>query len=144
GQDRQYARRGESFVEWLQENLPAFLDGYLKERIPVWIEGKQRDFVPKMTTAAGRRVAATRIERLSRVSTELVAELEGLEEALEDGRLAVVRYFMEHRDNPRLTQQLGILEARWAATQPGGDAVGAPATPAELLRQLRAEVAGDE
>jgi HD superfamily phosphohydrolase YqeK len=156
GQDRQYARRGECFADWLRANLPAFLEGYLKERIPTWIEGKERDFVPKMTTESGRRLAGARIARLRRVNAELVAELEGLEEALEVGRLAVVRYFMEHRGNPQLTQQLGILEERWAvssggevddghvatsADQPAGSPRGP--RPAGLLRLLRSEVAGE-
>jgi hypothetical protein len=150
GQDRQYARRGEDFVEWLRAHLPEYLDGYLKERIPAWLEGKDRDFLPKMTTAAGRRVAASRIERLRRINDELIAELEALEEALEEGRLAVVRYFMENRRNPRLTEQMAILEQRWATAPRAGS--GAPSAPAgadrvpsaaELLRHLRAEVAGD-
>ena len=136
GQDRQYARRNESFVEWLQENLPQYLDEYLKERIPTWIEGKQRDFVPKMTTGAGRGVAEARLERLVQINGQLVAELEELEQAVEEGRLAVVRYFMENRSNPELTAQLALLEQRWS---------GAAQTPtaAELLRALRAEVAGE-
>jgi hypothetical protein len=29
-QDNQYAR-GERFVDWLRDNLPGFLDGYLRE-----------------------------------------------------------------------------------------------------------------
>jgi hypothetical protein len=148
GQDRQYARRGEDFVEWLRAHLPEYLDGYLRERIPTWLEGKDRDFLPKMTTAAGRRVAASRIERLRQINTELIAELEALEEALDEGRLAVVCYFMENRRNPRLTEQLAILEQRWAAA-PGtvvdGARPGANRAPSatELLRHLRAEMAGE-
>ena len=137
GQDRQYERRGESFVEWLKAHLPEYLDGYLKERIPTWIEGKQKDFIPKMTTAAGRRVAQGRIDRLIQINNELIGELEGLEEAVESGRLAVVRYFMENRRNPRLTEQLGLLEQRWAGSGP------VPGT-AELLRLMQSEIAGDD
>ena len=135
GQDRQYARRGESFVEWLRASLPPYLDGYLKERIPAWIDGKERDFVPKMTTAAGRQVAARRLERLRQVTAALTAELEDLEAALERGRLAVVRYFMENRTNPQLSEQLAVLEQRWSG-QPHRS------SPEELLRHIRAEVAG--
>ncbi len=135
GQDRQYARRGERFVDWLRENLPSYVQTYFRERIPSWIEGKERDFVPKMTTAAGRRVAEQRLERLRQVNADLVEELEELEEALEGGRLAVVRYFMEERDNPQLTQQLALLEQRWS-----GDAH--LSGPAELLRHIRAEMEG--
>ncbi len=135
GQDRQYARRGERFVDWLRENLPSYVQTYFRERIPTWIEGKERDFVPKMTTAAGRRVTEQRLERLRQVNADLVEELEELEEALEGGRLAVVRYFMEERDNPQLTQQLALLEQRWS-----GDAH--LSGPAELLRHIRAEMEG--
>ena len=39
---------------------------------------------------------------MSQVNGEMIGELEGLETALESGRLAVVRYFMENRDNPQL------------------------------------------
>lgn len=135
GQDRQYEKRGERFVDWLRENLPDYLDGYLKEKIPTWIEGKQRDFIPKMTTAAGRRVAAERIERLGRINANLVAELAELETALEAGGLAVVRYFMENRNNPQLTEQLALLEQRWSGAS-------TPPSAAELLREVRAEMAG--
>jgi HD superfamily phosphohydrolase YqeK len=135
GQDGQYAKRGESFVQWLRENLPAYLDGYFKERVPAWIEGKQRDFVPKMTTTAGQCVALDRLERLRQINAQLREELEHLEDALEAGGLAVVRYFMENRSNPRLTDQLGLLEQVWS-----GDP--SPATPSQLLRLIRQEVEG--
>ncbi len=136
GQDNQFSRRGDSFVEWLRANLPEYLEGYLKEKIPTWIDGKQRDFVPKMTTAAGRQVAERRIERLRQINDHLISELEGLEEAVEQGRLAVVRYFMENRQNPQLTEQMALLEQRWT-----GDSH--VSTPTELLQHLRAEVVGE-
>src|SRR5207302_4859487 len=31
GQDRQYARRGERFVDWLRENLPVYVQTYFRE-----------------------------------------------------------------------------------------------------------------
>ena len=135
-EDELYGKRGELFVDWLRENLPAYLDTYLKEKIPTWVEGKQRDFVPKLNTASARRVAEQRIERLRQVNATLVQELEALEHALDAGNLAVVRYFMENRSNPRLTEQLGLLEQRWA----GADQ--APTT-GELLQHIKREVAGE-
>ena len=135
GQDNQYAKRGESFVDWLREHLPEYLQTYFRERIPTWIEGKDRDFVPKMTTAGGRRLAQQRLERLRQVNATLVEELEALEQAIEAGRLTIVRYFMENRSNPQLTQQLALLEQRWS---------GDPelSSPAQLLRHIRDEVEG--
>jgi HD superfamily phosphohydrolase YqeK len=135
GQDRQYARRGESFAAWLRANLAPYLGTYLRERIPAWIDGKQRDFLPKLTTPAGRQLAEERLARLRRINDRLMEELDDVASALEDGGLAVVRYFMEHRSNPRLTKQLALLEQRWPE-------VGRAPGPADLLQQLRAEVEG--
>lgn len=135
-EDGAYAKRGERFVDWLRENLPEYLDAYLKEKIPTWVEGKQRDFVGKLNTAAARELASQRIERLREVNQELVRELEELEEALQYGRLAVVRFFMENRSNPQLTEQLAMLEQRWSGQET------AP-TAAQLLQLLRQEVQGE-
>jgi hypothetical protein len=135
-EDETYARRGERFLDWLKENLPGYLDTYLKEKIPTWVEGKQRDFVGKLNTESARTVAQQRIDRLREVNQSLVRELESLQDALDTGGLAVVRYFMENRSNPQMTEQLGLLEQRWSgATQ--------PPSAAQLLKEIRAEVAGD-
>jgi hypothetical protein len=81
-------------------------------------------------------VGVQRIERLRQVNQELIAELEALDEALEHGGLALVRYFMENRSNPRLTEQLALLEQRWANSQ-------TPPSAGELLQQIKREVVGD-
>jgi hypothetical protein len=135
-EDEQYEKRGERFVDWLRENLPGYLDTYLKEKIPTWVEGKQKDFVPKLNTPSAQRVAERRIERLRQVNQQLVAELETLEDALESGGLSVVRYFMDNRSNPQMTEQLALLEQRWS---------GAPTKPTagELLEHIKREVHGE-
>ncbi|HET7771121.1 MAG TPA: HD domain-containing protein [Chloroflexota bacterium] len=135
-EDENYAKRGERFLDWLKENLPGYLDTYLKEKIPTWVEGKQRDFVGKLNTESARRLAQQRIDRLREVNQSLVSELESLQDALETGGLAVVRYFMENRSNPQMTEQLGLLEQRWSGA-------GQPPTAAQLLKEIRAEVTGD-
>ena len=139
-QDTTFARRGESFAEWLQANLHEHLDGYLSERVPDWIEGKRRDFVPKMTTTTGRRVAEERITRLVPLIAGLRAELADLEAALAHGGCAVVRYFMENRSNPAMSQQLELLAEQWLQTHPerGEPTTGAAA----LLVALRDEAEG--
>lgn len=136
-EDEQYEKRGERFVDWLRDNLSPYLDTYLKEKIPAWIEGKQRDFVPKLNTASARGLASERIERLRQVNQYLVAELEALEDALDRGGLAVVRYFMENRSNPQLTTQLALLEQRWDGTQ------RTPSTAGQLLAHIKNEVQGE-
>ena len=135
-EDETYAKRGETFLDWLRQNLPAYLDTYLKEKIPTWIEGKQRDFVHKLNTPSAQRVAQQRLDRLRQVNDSLVQELEALERALEDGGLAVVRFFMENRKNPQMTEQLGLLEQRWSGA-------ATPPTAAQLLQEIRREVAGE-
>src|SRR5687767_1254636 len=135
-EDENYAKRGERFLDWLKENLPGYLDTYLKEKIPTWVDGKQRDFVGKLNTESARRLAQQRIGRLREVNQSLVRELEDLQDALEAGGLAVVRYFMENRSNPQMTEQLGLLEQRWSGAP-------TPPTAAQLLNEIRAEVAGD-
>jgi hypothetical protein len=135
-EDENYARRGERFLDWLRDNLPAYLDTYLKEKIPTWVEGKQRDFVSKLNTPSAQRLAQQRIDRLRQVNHSLVRELEALERALEDGGLAVVRYFMENRKNPQMTEQLALLEQRWSGSV-------TPPTAAQLLQEIRREAAGE-
>jgi hypothetical protein len=135
-EDQNYAKRGERFLDWLKDNLPGYLDTYLKEKIPTWVEGKQRDFVDKLNTQSARNLAQQRIDRLRVVNQSLVQELEDLQDALEAGGLAVVRYFMENRSNPQMTEQLGLLEQRWSGA-------ATPPTAAQLLTEIRAEVAGD-
>jgi len=140
-EDEQYGKRGERFLDWLRDNLPGYLDTYLKEKIPTWVEGKQRDFVPKLNTQSAQRLAQQRIERLREVNRSLVTELETLEDALDQGGLAVVRYFMENRSNPQMTEQLGLLEQRWA-TEQGQDAQTRP-TGGQLLQHIKREVLGE-
>ena len=135
-EDETYAKRGERFLDWLKDNLPGYLDTYLKEKIPTWVEGKQRDFVGKLNTESARQLAQRRIDRLREVNQSLVQELETLQDALDAGGLAIVRYFMENRSNPQMTEQLGLLEQRWSGAK-------TPPTAAQLLKEIRAEVAGD-
>ena len=139
-QDVTFADRGESFPEWLRANLAEHLHQYLTDRVATWIEGKRRDFIPKMTTAAGRRVAEERITRLTGILDELRSELADLEAALANGGNAVVRYFMENRSNPALSDQLELLTEQWLRTHPSAEGTSTGA--ASFLVALRNEVEG--
>ena len=139
-QDVTFASRGESFPEWLRANLAEHLHEYLTDRVAIWIDGKRRDFIPKMTTAAGRQVAEERIARLTQVLAELHGELDDLETALAHGGTAVVRYFMENRSNPALSEQLELLTKQWLRTHPAAE--GAATGAASFLVALREEVEG--
>ncbi len=139
-QDVTFADRGESFPEWLRENLEDHLHEYLTDRVATWIEGKRRDFIPKMTTATGRRVAEERVARFTRILADLHHELTDLETALAHGGNAVVHYFMEHRSNPMLSEQLELLAKQWLRTHPAEE--GAATGAASFLMALRHEVEG--
>ncbi len=134
--EQEYARKGESLDDYLRDNLPGYLTGYLGERIPTWINGKRDDFISKLTTESGKAVARERIDALNREVTAMNDELADFTENANRGRLAVVRRFIENRNNPSLTAELDDLTASW-----GGDA-----QPTEgalvLLGRYRDELAG--
>lgn len=120
GQDRQYARRGEDFPHWLREHFQEYVGPYLRERLPAWNAGKRNDFVPKLTTKSGRHLAAARLARLDVVLGELSEELEDYEQHVRTGQLAVVRWLMDHRRNPRMPVQLDELEREVLPGQEAG------------------------
>ncbi|HEX5414114.1 MAG TPA: HD domain-containing protein [Chloroflexota bacterium] len=134
--DGDYAKRGEDLVAFLNQNLRDYLLTYLTDRIPTWNEGKRRDFVPKLWTETGRRVANDRVDYLAGEVEGMVAELNDFDHNVTHGRLALVRRFIVNRNNPSLTAELADLEA-WASD---------PETTPEarvLLARYRAEVAGE-
>ena len=134
--DEEYARAGESFAENLAQNLKAFLVPYLRESVPNWINGKQNDFVGRMTTEWGREVILSRIERLHRHLDEFHRELGSFDDAVQNGRLAVVRRFFFHRDQPRLSLELAYLENEWLPRSSATDGA------ASLISDFKLEQAG--
>lgn len=132
--ERQYHQRGESLDDFLHQSLRSHLEQYVSEKLPPWIEGKQRDFVQKMTTEAGRQRSLDRIERLRETVEGMREEFARYDEEIEHGRLAVVVYFIRNRKNPALSDQFPELEARW----PKGLDTGA----AMFLTTLQREIDG--
>lgn len=134
--EQQVAGEGRDLDAYLQEHLREYLTSYLGERVPAWNEGKRNDFVPRLTTAAGRACALARVERLAAQVQAMQAELADFDRAVEHGRLAIVRYFMLNRRNPSLAAQMRYLTAAWAPAR-------ADAGARELLSSLQAECAGE-
>jgi putative nucleotidyltransferase with HDIG domain len=134
--EQQFAREGRDLDAYLHEHLREYLAGYLGERIPAWNEGKRNDFVPRLTTEAGRACALARVEHLAAEVRAMQAELDDFDRAVEHGRLAVVRYFMLNRRNPLLAAQMHYLTEEWAPAH-------ADAGARELLARLQAECAGE-
>jgi putative nucleotidyltransferase with HDIG domain len=90
-----------------------YLEPYIQERLPSWAAGKRRDFIPRLTTQAGRQIGRERLDRLNCTFQAMAEELHAFGSNSRRGRLAVVLYFMRHRDNPLLSEQLAFLEERW-------------------------------
>jgi len=134
--EQQFAREGRALDAYLQEQLQGYLSGYLGERIPAWNDGKRNDFVPRLTTEAGRACALARVERLAAEVQAMQGELADFDRAVEHGRLAIVRYFMLNRRNPSLAAQLRYLTEEWAPAH-------ADAGADELLAKFQAECAGE-
>lgn len=132
-----YARRGESLSDYLAGHLKEFLTGYLGERIPTWNNGKRNDFIPKLTTAEGRAFASERVDYLAKEIAEITAELDDFDHNIENGRLALVRRFIENRHNPSLAAELSDLSNGWAHRSSTSGAAR------DLLDRYRAEMAGD-
>ena len=134
--DEEYAQAGQSFADYLAQNLKTFLVPYLRDSVPNWINGKQNDFVGRMTTQWGRDVILSRIERLRRHLDGLDRELGYFDEAIENGRLAVVRRFFSHRDRPRLSLELAYLDKEWSPSAAASEGA------AGLIADFKLEQAG--
>ncbi len=119
---------------YLTVHLRDLLRAYVTDRWPAWIVGKGRDFVPRLTTVAGRHRARARLERLEGTLVVMQAEVErgDLETAM--GYLAPIIHFIGNRSNPSLSEELTVLERHWPAS------AAHPA--AHLIELLRRECEG--
>lgn len=134
--EQDHTRRGEDLDAYLAANVETFLAGYLREKIPAWVEGKRNDFISKLTTESGRSVARARIERLAEEVDAMIEELDDFPTNQHRGRLAIVERFVQHRDNPSLTDELGYLARSWASE-------ASPTSGAQsLIRRYQQEVSG--
>jgi HD superfamily phosphohydrolase YqeK len=134
--EQDYARRNENLDDYLGTELQPFLTSYLGERIPAWIQGKHNDFVAKLMTEAGRDVARDRITALSNVVAAMAEELNDFDRNVESGRLAVIKRFIENRNNPALSAEARYLQEEWRANEPTTDGAR------DLLDAYDAEIAG--
>lgn len=134
--ERDFAGREQDLDAYLADQLERYLDGYLREKIPPWIEGKRNDFVAKLTTENGREVARARIARLADDVAAMIDELADFPTNAARGRLAVVRRFVERRDNPSLTDEIAYLADEWSDRAVASDGARA------LINRYRGEIAG--
>jgi putative nucleotidyltransferase with HDIG domain len=115
-----------------------YLDTYVQEQLPSWASGKLRDFIPRLKTETGRQMGQARLDRLNATFRQMAKELDSFEVNSITGRLAVVLYFMRHRENPMLSEQLTFLEERWLHLN------GATPAARSLVMAIRREMDGVE
>ena len=126
--EQQAAEQGMALHPALDSDLHDLVREFVWDRWPAWVASKQRDFVTRMTTEAGRRRAQARVERLEEVLAVLQAEVEVFDVARRTRYLAPLVYVMQHRHNPSLSADLAVLRTRWPQ-----DATPAAARFVELL-----------
>lgn len=107
------------FFEWIGPRRAEFLAWYLGERVPAWINSRRPEFLARLTTAAGRRVAEERYERVLAFAAALLREIPTYDRASGEGGLAVLDYLIDDRVNPRLSTQLNALQTIWGGSRDG-------------------------
>jgi len=124
-------------AETLAADPLRFLGPYIHENLPRWARGKRQDFVPKLTTDAGRAFATARLDRLDALFGELGADLAALTPGADHSRIDLMLHFMRHTDDPSIWAETERLCDAWQAAS-------APAPSLQLLTALRAEMIGEQ
>lgn len=123
-------------LETLLRDAPQeYMRNYIN-KLSGWTQGKERDFVPRMTTAAGREVALKRLARMNATRDLLNQEMADYATCSEHGCLAVVLHFMRHRDDPSIADETAYLAEQWLRRN------GALPQAHEFIAQLQREAEG--
>lgn len=88
-------------------DLKEYIDG-----IPRWLNMKE-EFLPRMQTETGRRIADARQKRNWEIWSWIEREKENFEVNEQYGVLGVVKYFMDCYDDPNMSEQMAYLENEW-------------------------------
>jgi putative nucleotidyltransferase with HDIG domain len=121
----------------LRDAPMGFLRPYVGENLPRWVAGKRQDFIPRLTTVAGRELAAIRLHRLERTFDCLASELDTFSPNGHKQCLDIVLHYMTNRDDPSIADETARLAAQWLSDEASSDA-------RELLQRLQWEMAGIE
>jgi len=95
----------------LKRTGKAELKEYL-EGIPRWLNMKE-DFLAKMQTDTGRRIAQERQQRNWKIWSKIEQEKEDFELNETYGIMGIVKYFMNCCEDPNLQEQMACLENEW-------------------------------
>lgn len=122
-------------AEILASDPLRFLRPYVAESLPRWAGGKRQDFIPRLTTAAGRDLANARLDRLETTIGWLGESLADYAVGVDHSGADLILHYMRHSDDPSLWAETERLIQTWTA----------PHTPPQtmaLLTQLRDEMRG--
>lgn len=133
--DARKAPDAPSLKALLRDAPQEYMRNYIS-KLPGWTQGKERDFVPRMTTAAGREVALERLARMNATWDVLNQEMENYAVHSEHGCLAIVLHFMRHRNDPSIADETAYLAEQWLRRN------GASPQAHEFIVQLQREAEG--
>jgi hypothetical protein len=102
-----------TLADLLASDPLAYLRPYVLDKLPFWLQGKQRDFVPRLMTAAARRLANERLERLARALDVMQAELGAFGQNGARSSLDVILHYMRPQEDPRLAEETAYLANHW-------------------------------
>jgi putative nucleotidyltransferase with HDIG domain len=111
--DRRKAPDAPTIETLLRERPLAYLRPYIGDNLPQWNEGKRRDFIPRLRTEAGRRLAQARVERLAETFAWLGQELDAYAERADHTGVDVVLHYMAHCDEPSIAEETRYLAEAW-------------------------------
>jgi len=115
-----------------------FLRPYVVEKLPAWTEGKERDFVPRLLTAAARELATARLRRMADTWAILEEDLLDYPTTSRHGCLAVVLHYMLHQEDPSIAAETAYLADEWPRAN------GTSRRAQEFVAQIRREMDGIE
>lgn len=97
------------FEQWVGPRRAEFFRWYLGERVPAWINARRPEFLARLTTASGRAWAERRYDRLMGYVDGMAAEIPSRGQA---DTLGILEFLVDHRVNPRMSEQIDLLRAR--------------------------------
>ncbi len=111
--DQRKAPEAPTIETLLRERPLEYLQPYIRDNLPTWNEGKRRDFVPRLRTGAGRRLARARLDRLADTFGWLGQELDAYAEQSDHTGIDVMLHYMTHDDEPSIAEETCYLCERW-------------------------------
>ena len=132
-------------AELLERAPLAYLRPYISEQLPTWAQGKRRDFIPRLLTDSGCRLALERLGCLRGWFARFARELEALGQTSEvsSACLDVLLYYMRgytRREDPSIARLTDELADCWEGS--GRATLVTDGDAADLVRDLRLEMSG--